>query len=104
MYNLKNNNQSEFLNEEKKYKYFLDINSCFKLGISYINHKEDISYLLEAVQKISSDDLLNVKVVKDALEKKYPKEDKEILEQTGDKRLNNLPLDDLDIDILFFYP
>ena len=102
LYNLKNNNQSEFLNEEKKYKYFLDINSCFKLGISYINHKEDISYLLEAVQKISSDDLLNVKVVKDALEKKYPKEDKEILEQTGDKRLNNLPLDDLDNDILFF--
>ena len=102
LYNLKNNNQSEFLNEEKKYKYFLDINSCFKLGISYINHKEDISYLLEAVQKISSDDLLNVKVVKDALEKKYTKEDKEILEQTGDKRLNNLPLDDLDNDILFF--
>ena len=34
--------------------------------------------------------------------KKYTKEDKEILEQTGDKRLNNIPLDDLDNDILFF--
>ena len=99
---LKIKDVSKFTIEKEKYKYFLDEDSCSKLGITYINHKDDISYLLDAVQKINSGDLLNVEVVRDALEKKYPKEDKEILEQTGDKRLNNLPLDDLNNDILFF--
>ena len=53
---LKIKDVSKFTIEKEKYKYFLDEDSCSKLGITYINHKDDISYLLDAVQKINSGD------------------------------------------------
>ena len=41
-------------------------------------------------------------LVKEALEECYPKEDKEILETKNGKRINNLPLNNLDDDIFFY--
>ena len=44
---LKQNNISKFSDELKKYKFFLDEDSCDKLGTQYINHKGDILNLID---------------------------------------------------------
>ena len=54
---LKQNNISKFSDELKKYKFFLDEDSCDKLGTQYINHKDDILNLINALQNIDCDKL-----------------------------------------------
>ena len=101
----KQKEHSHFLKELKKYKYFLDQESCAVLGVKYINHQEDVFNLINSVQKINFDKLDFISI-KNNLEKflneYYSKEDKEILEQKCDKRINNLPLYKLENNIMFY--
>ena len=100
---LKKNDEKKFDDEIKKYKYYLDEDSCSKLNIKYIDHKKDIFVLLEATLSIESDKIIDIKILKDALIKCYSKEDKEILERIDEKRINNLPLDDIINNDIIFY-
>ena len=102
---LKQNNQQKFFDELKKYKFFLDKDSCDKLETKYINHQEDIINLINSFQNINSDnsDIISSKNDLDnILQKYYPKEDKEIFEPKNGNRINNLPLDNLENDIIFY--
>jgi hypothetical protein len=101
---LKNNNEKQFRDELKKYKFFLDEESCSKLKVQYINHKKDILFFIYSIQQVDVDtnNSFNLQDLKDALEKYYPKEDREIIDQSCEKRVNNLPLNDLEDDILFY--
>lgn len=100
---LKKNDGKKFDDEVKKFKYYLDEESCSKLNIKYIDHKKDIFELLEATLLIESDKIIDIKVLKDALIKCYSEEDKEILERKDKKRINNLPLDDIINNDIIFY-
>lgn len=101
---LKNNNEKQFRDELKKYKFFLDEESCSKLKVQYINHKKDILFFIDSIQQVDVDtnNSFDLQDLKDALEKYYPKEDREIIDQSCEKRVNNLPLNDLEDDILFY--
>ena len=95
--------KAKYSEELKKYKFFLDKDSCTKLGIKYINHQDDINHLIDLFQNIDCKDAIYIQEkLKKILEAYYPKEDKDILEQKCDKRINNLPLYDLQNDIFFF--
>ena len=102
---LKQANQQKFLEELKKYKFFLDKDSCDKLGIQYINHKEDIINLINLLQSIDCD-VLDMAPLQNSLkiniQKYYPKEDKEIIDQKSEKRINNLPINNLENDIVLY--
>ena len=102
---LKQNNISKFSDELKKYKFFLDEDSCDKLGTQYINHKDDILNLINALQNIDCDKLDITQLqnaLKDILQKFYPKDDKEIIDQKSEKRINNLPLNNIENDVILF--
>ena len=99
---LKNNDENMFNKEIKRYKFYLDKESCFKLNIPYIDHKNDFLEIIKAVQKVDTNTLFDLEIVKDTLNKYYPKEDKEIMEAKNEKRVNNLPLNNLDDDIIFY--
>ena len=73
------------------------------MNIKYIDHKKDIFVLLEATLSIESDKIIDIKILKDALLNCYSKEDKEILERKDEKRINNLPLDDIINNDIIFY-
>lgn len=97
------NDKEKYLEELKKYKFLLPQDICTKLGINYINHQKDLIYLIDSLQNINSDEPDKVKAeLKQILKEYYPKEDKEIIDQKCDKRVNNLPLDDLENDIIFY--
>ena len=70
---LKQNNQHKFFDELKKYKFFLDKDSCDKLGTKYINHQEDIVNLINSFQNINSDnsDIISSKNDLDNILQKY---------------------------------
>ena len=89
---LKTNEKDDknYLNELKKYKFFLDKDSCDKLEIEYIDHKKDILSLLVEIRKVDENDLLNLDIWSDALDKCYSIEDKKILDQKYDQRINNV--------------
>ena len=102
---LKTNEKDDknYLNELKKYKFFLDKDSCDKLEIEYIDHKKDILSLLVEIRKVDENDLLNLDIWSDALDKCYSIEDKKILDQKYDQRINNVPLTDIfNNDILYY--
>ena len=102
---LKTKDGKQYSDELKKYKFFLDPNSCSKLEIKYINHREDILNLINSIQNIEPDDLKCNEIqdiLKKALAIYYPKEDKEILDQRNERRLNNLPLNDIQNDSIFY--
>ena len=99
---LKNKDENMFNQEVKKYKFYLDKESCSKLNIPYIDHKNDFLEIIKAVQKVDTNTSFNLEIVKDTLTKYYPKDDKEIMEAKNEKRVNNLPLNNLDDDIIFY--
>ena len=99
---LKNNDENMFNKEVKRYKFYLDKQSCSKLNIPYIDHKNDFLEIIKAVQKVDTNTSFDLEIVKDTLNKYYPKEDKEIMEAKNEKRINNLPLNNLDDDIIFY--
>jgi len=99
---LKKNDENLFNQEIKKYKFFLDKESCSKLGITYIDHKKDLLLLIKLMIDVDTIKTFDLHLVKEALEECYPKEDKEILETKNGKRINNLPLNNLDDDIFFY--
>ena len=97
------NDKEKYLEELKKYKFLLPQDICTKLGTKYIDHQKDLIYLIDSLQNINSDEPDKVKAeLKQILKEYYPKEDKEIIDQKCDKRVNNLPLDDLENDIIFY--
>ena len=100
---LKINDRKQYSDELKKYKFYLDYELCSKLEIKYINHKEDVFNLIDSIQNIKPDNL-QCQEIQDILKKNlaiyYPKEDKEILDQRDDKRLNNLPINELQNDVI----
>ena len=102
---LKINDRKQYSDELKKYKFYLDYELCSKLEIKYINHKEDVFNLIDSIQNIKPDNL-QCQEIQDILKKNlaiyYPKEDKEILDQRDDKRLNNLPINELQNDVIFY--
>ena len=105
LYYWKQNNAKKFQDELKKYKFFLDKDSCDKLEIKYINHQEDIINIINSFQNIDNDNLDMTSIKENSnniLHKYYPKEDKEIFAQKNEKRINNLPLDNLENDIIFY--
>ena len=102
---LKTNDGKKYSDELKKYKFYLDNDLCSKLEIKYINHKEDVLNLLDSIQNIIPDNLKCSEIqdiLKKALAIYYPKEDKEILDQREEKRLNNLPLNDIENNVIFY--
>jgi len=102
---LKINDRKQYSDELKKYKFYLDYELCSKLEIKYINHKEDVFNLIDSIQNIKPDNL-QCQEIQNILKKNlaiyYPKEDKEILDQRDDKRLNNLPINELQNDVIFY--
>lgn len=102
---LKTNKEHLFLDELKKYKFFLDKESSVKLGTKYIDHKDDFFKMIEFIKNIELENV-EISVIKESLkkelEKYYSKEDKEIIDQKSDKRINNLPLHNLENDIVFY--
>ena len=99
---LKKNDENLFNKEVKRYKFYLDNESCSKLGIAYIDHKKDLFALIDSIQKVDTNDTFDLQCVKEALKKYYPKEDKKIMEAKNKKRVNNLPLNNLNDDIFFY--
>ena len=99
---LKKNDKISFNKEVKRYKFYLDDKSCSKLGIPYIDHKKDLFALIDSIQKVDTNDTFELQCVKEALKKYYPKEDKKIMEAKNKKRVNNLPLNNLNDDIFFY--
>ena len=99
---LKKNDEILFNKEVKRYKFYLDNKSCSKLGITYTDHKKDLFALIDSIQKVDTNDTFDLECVKEALKKYYPKEYKKIMEAKNKKRVNNLPLNNLDDDIFFY--
>ena len=99
---LKKKDENLFNQEVKGYKFYLDKESCSKLNITYIDHKKDFMELIKSIQNVDTNKTFDLQVVKKALKQCYPEEDKEIMEAKNEKRINNLPLNNLDDDILFY--
>lgn len=99
--NLKNKDEPRYKELSQKYKLFLNETDATKLDISYINHKKDVLEILHSIQKMDPSKPKDIKILKDSLYKHYPKEDKNILELDGKKRINNMPLNLYD-DLIFF--
>lgn len=99
--NLKNKDEPRYKELSQKYKLFLNETDATKLNISYINHKKDVLEILHSIQKMDPSKPKDIKILKDSLYKHYPKEDKNILELDGKKRINNIPLNLYD-DLIFF--
>ena len=103
---LQQNDQKKFLDELKKYRFILEKDSCNKLEIEYINPKEDIINLIDLFQNNITENLDIISVKKkltNILEKYYPRNIQEIFEQKNEKRINNLPLDNIENDTLFYF-
>ena len=99
---LKNTNREKYELEVNRYKYFLDEKYCSDLKIDYINHKEDLFSLIKAIQEIKSNNLLDVQPIRDALQINYSRNDKNLLSPKSGERINNLPLTDIDSDVIFY--
>ena len=101
---LKQNDQKKFIDELKRYKFFLNEDFCNILEIEYINPKEEIINLIDLFQNIIryNKDTISFKNLTNILEKYYPRNMKEIFEQKNEKRINNLPSDNTENDTIFF--
>ena len=102
---LKKNKEHLYSDELKKYKFFLDKESSAKLGVKYIDHKDDFFKMIDLIKNIELEKV-EISVIQESLKKElekcYSKEDKEIIDQKSDKRINNLPLHNLENDIVFY--
>ena len=84
----------------------MEEDSCNKLEIEYINPKEDIINLIDLFQNNITENLDIISVKKkltNILEKYYPRNIQEIFEQKNEKRINNLPLDNIENDTIFYF-
>ena len=102
---LKQNGQNKFIDELKRYNIFLEENFCKILETKYINHKEDIVEFINLFQNIISDNLDIISLKKNLiniLEKFYPRNIHELFEQKNEKRINNLPLDNIENDTILY--
>ena len=67
----------------------------------YLEHKKNVLEIFESIQKMDPSNPYDIKLIKDSLEKNYPKENKNILDLDGKQRINNMPLN-LNDDLMFF--
>ena len=94
---LKNNDEKKFSEELKKYIFYLDKDSCNKLNIKYINHKQDILSFINAIQEIN---IVDLEDFKNSLKLFRILDDKEIIDYSEGE--NNLPLNDINNDKIFY--
>ena len=99
---LKSNNLEKYDIEKEKYKFFLEEKFCAELKIKYIDHKKDLLSLIDSIRMVDSKNLLDFQPVKNALEKCYSRNDKQLLGSKSNKRINNLPLFDILNDVFLY--
>ncbi len=100
--NLNKKNEPRYKELSQKYRLFLNEEDARKLNISYVDHKKDVLEIFHSIQKMDPLQPKDIVILKESLYKYYPKEDKNILELDGKERINNLPLNLYDDDLMFF--
>ena len=69
---LKTNNEHLFLDELKKYKFFLDKESSVKLGTKYIDHKDDFFKMIDLIKNIELEKV-EISAIQESLKKELEK-------------------------------